>query len=114
MPPLVGRVYDNDKRNVHSHIVALTNGGPGEEYIKKTYRNGKPQGDGRKVYYGLVQQFDGLGARNRRISEADSIRERLFYKNERALPFQKFSERMEHMFNIYSEEGEAKSNNEKL
>ena len=99
--PLGGRVYDNDKRNAHSHLVELTNGGPGEDYIKKTYRNGKPHGDDRKAYLGLDQQFDGLGARNKRISETDSIREPLFYKNERALPFEKFSERMKHICSTY-------------
>ena len=66
----------------------------------------KKYGDGRKSFRALWAHFEGAGKTSRRIAQAEKIRTTIFYKNERALPFSTFLNRLQQMFNIYEDEDE--------
>ena len=54
----------------------------------------------------LRNHYSGEGNMSRRIATAEKLRETLHYKNERALPFSTFLDKMQRMFNIFKEENE--------
>ena len=62
----------------------------------------------------LISYYQGEGNTTRRISKAERLRETLHYKNERALPFGTFLNKLEHMFNMFDENGEPYGNAAKL
>ena len=62
----------------------------------------------------LREHYSGEDHASRRIANAERMREGLHYKNERALAFSTFFDRMQKMFNIYEEEEEEFTENAKL
>ncbi len=54
----------------------------------------------------LRNHYSGEGNTSHRIATAEKLRETLHYKNERALPFSAFLDKLQKMFNIFEEENE--------
>ena len=102
MVPLSGYKYTVDALSVHKIIAASVEGELSEDWIADV----KKYGDGRKSFRALWAHFEGAGKTSRRIAQAEKIRTTIFYKNERALPFSTFLNRLQQMFNIYEEEEE--------
>ena len=54
----------------------------------------------------LQDHFAGEGNATRNLSEAERLRDSLFYRGERAMQFETFLTQMQKMFNIFEKEGE--------
>ena len=112
--PLNGGTFNTDRRSVHQYLLSFTVGKPAEEWIKKSYPMGGNHNNGRRSFRALSEHYGGSGNSSRRIAEAEALMKNLFYKSERSLQFNTFLSKMEHMFNIYKEQGEEKGEAEKL
>ena len=53
------------------------------------------------------KHYSGEGNTSRRIAVAERIRDTIHYKNERAMLFSSFLDKMQKMFNIFEEEKEV-------
>ena len=62
----------------------------------------------------LRKHYSGEGKTSRRIAVAERIRDTLHYKNERAMSFSAFLDKMQKMFNIFEEEDEVISEQAKV
>ena len=62
----------------------------------------------------LRDHYSGEGNTSRRIAVAERIRDTLHYKNERAMPFSGFLDKLQKMFNIFEEENEVISDQAKV
>ena len=100
--PLQGVKFQADARQVHIIIMTCVEGETSEEWVKKLKR----QENGRSGFKALYNHYEGAGKTGRRISQAENIRDNIFYKSERALPFATFLNRLQTMFNIYEDEEE--------
>lgn len=107
--PLNGPVFQRDAKKVHQLLLSLTNGGPGEEWMKAN----ATQQNGRTDMLALKAHFSGEGNASRRITEAERIRNNLHYKSEQSLPFSTFLDRLQKMFNIYDKQGKTMSDSAK-
>ena len=99
---LQGTKFQADARQVHIIIMTCVEGETSEEWIKKL----KKYEDGRRDFKALYNHYEGAGKTGRRIAQAEQIRDNIFYKSERALPFATFLNRLQTMYNIYEDEGE--------
>jgi hypothetical protein len=59
--------------------------------------------DGRKDILALKAHFGGVGNVTRRLADADHTYQNLYYKAEKSLPFEKFLNKAQDMWNIYEE-----------
>ena len=62
----------------------------------------------------LRDQFSGESNTTRRIAEANRLKEMLHYRNERALPFEIFLTKNQKIYNIYTQHGEAMTEDAKI
>jgi hypothetical protein len=62
----------------------------------------------------LRKHYSGEGNTSRQIAAAERIRDTLHYKNERAMLFSSFLDKMQKMFNIFEEENEVISKQAKV
>ena len=62
----------------------------------------------------LRKHYSGEGNTSRRIADAEKIRDNLYYKNERAMQFSAFLDKLQRMFNIFEEENEEVSEQAKV
>jgi hypothetical protein len=62
----------------------------------------------------LCNHYSGEGNTSRRIAVAEKTRDTLHYKSERAMSFSSFLDKLQKMFNIFNEEGEAISETAKV
>lgn len=108
--PLRGPRFEADARKVHQLILSCVEGESSEAWIKpiKRYLNG------RRDWIALKKHYEGAGNTTRRIAEADRLRDTLFYKSERALPFATFLDRLQRWFTISEHEEEKLSENQKV
>lgn len=108
--PMTGPRFEADARKVHQVILACVEGESSEAWIKtiKRYLNG------RRDWIALKKHYEGAGNTTRRIAEADRLRDTLFYKSERALPFATFLDRLQRWFTISEHEEEQLSENQKV
>ena len=51
--------------------------------------------DGRKDYKALLERYDGHSSKETRINEAKSLIKTLQYRNERSMPFERFTEKLQ-------------------
>jgi hypothetical protein len=100
--PLVGPVYQADRRQVHMLITGKVLGEPAAEWIRDIER----YKDGRRDITNLTLHYTGEGNVSRRITVAQQLFKTLHYKSERSVPFSKFLIQAQTMFQIYLEEGE--------
>jgi hypothetical protein len=101
--PHTGQYYEADSRRVHNLLTGFLHGEPTETWIRSLSRFQ----DGRRDILALRRHYAGEGNSTRRIADAKRIQTSLFYKTERALPFNTFLDRLQKMFSIYEDEGEA-------
>ena len=112
--PLHGNIFHEDARTVYQLITSFTNGTAAEEYIKAGFPRGRCHNNGRLAFQSLRSHYGGVGYLSRRIARAESLEASLFYKNESTFNFESFSSRIEEMFNIYKEENQEKTDEEKI
>jgi hypothetical protein len=62
----------------------------------------------------LCNHYSGEGNTSRRIAVAEKTRDTLHYKSERAMSFSSFLDKLQKMFNIFEEEGDAISETAKV
>ena len=70
--------------------------------------------NGRTDFLTLVAHFTGEGNNTRRVGDAERLEKTLHYKDERAMGFQTFLAKTKHMFNIFEEVGEPKTESAKI
>ena len=108
--PLRGTTFEADSRSVHQIILKYVQGTDAYQWIKPDLK----LEDGRRDMIALRNHYHGEGNVSRRISEAERIRNNLFYKGERILPFATYLNKCQSMFNIYANEGEPYSDDQKI
>jgi hypothetical protein len=81
-----------------------------EQWIKefKLFKNG------RRDFIALAAHFTGEGNNTHRIGDAECLETTLHYKGERVMSFQTFLAKTKHMFNIFEEVGEPKTESAKI
>ena len=95
--PLEGPHFEADDRAVHQINQSLMQGESSEEWIKPFRRYASGRRDGQA----LRDHYAGEGGTTRRQAAAVKLRESLHYKSERAMPFDKFHEKVQHMFRLF-------------
>ena len=108
--PLNNVTFRADARKVHQLLMNLLVAESVEQWIK----NLAPRVNGRLNMEALRNHYGGEGNASRRIATAEKLRETLYYKIERSMPFRTFLDRMQKMFNIFQEEGEELTENAKV
>ena len=108
--PLEGAVFQADARKVHQLIKSFLQTETAEQWIKPLAR----RQSGRADMKALRDHYSGEGNTSRRIAVAERIRDTLHYKNERAMPFSGFLDKLQKMFNIFEEENEVISDQAKV
>ena len=108
--PLSGDVFQADARKVHQLIKSFLQTESAEQWIKPFAK----RQSGRLDMDALRKHYSGEGNTSRRIAVAERIRYTLHYKNERALSFSTFLDKMQKMFNIFEEEKEVISEQAKV
>ena len=98
--PLSGDVFQADARKLHQLIKSFLQTESAEQWIKPFAK----RQSGREDMDALRKHYSGEGNTSRRIAVAERIRDTLHYKNERALSFSAFLDKMQKMFNIFEEE----------
>lgn len=108
--PLAGASFQADARKVHQLIKSFLQTETAEQWVKPHAR----KQSGRTDMEALRAHYSGEGNTSRRIANAERIRDTLHYKNERAMPFSAFLDKLQKMFNIFEEEGEAMTEQAKV
>ena len=108
--PLEGPKFEADAKQVHQLIYAQVQGETAEQWIKPLSK----KQNGRLDMKALRDHYSGEGNTSRRIAEAERLRDTLHYKNERYLSFTVFLSRMQRMFNIFKDEGEEYTEEQKV
>lgn len=108
--PLIGPVFDADKRTVHQIMVSFTQGEMSEGWIKPV----KSQKDGKEDMKRLRDHFSGEVNSTRRIAVADRLRDTLFYKNKLSTTFEVFCHKVQKMFNIFEQQKEPMTEKAKV
>jgi 3-methyladenine DNA glycosylase/8-oxoguanine DNA glycosylase len=107
---LSGQEFVEDAKYVHNIIQALIVGEDAEQWVK----DHKRAKNGRTDFLTLVAHFTGEGNNTRRVGDAERLEKTLHYKDERAMGFQTFLAKTKHMFNIFEEVGEPKTESAKI
>jgi hypothetical protein len=111
--PLAGAVFQADARKVHQLIKSFLQTETAEQWIKPLARRQSGRAD-MKALRDHYPWYSGEGNTSRRIAVAERIRDTLHYKNERAMPFSGFLDKLQKMFNIFEEENEVISDQAKV
>jgi hypothetical protein len=99
--PLTGAVFQAEARKVHQLIKSFLQTETAEQWIKPLTR----KQNGRADMEALRKHYSGEGNTSRRIAVAERIRDStLHYKNERAVQFSAFLDKLQKMFNIFEDE----------
>ena len=108
--PLSGEFYESDRMTVFNFLVTFTTDQPSGDWIESTLR----YNNGRWSMKFLWNHFTGEDNALRIKTEADRLKERLHYKNERAMTFEIFPIQCQKMYNIYDKEEEGMSEDTKI
>ena len=108
--PLEGAFFQADARKVHQLIKSFLQTESAEQWIKPLSRKQSRRAD----LKALRDHYSGKGNTSRRIAVTERIRDTLHYKNERAMAFSSFLDKMQKMFNIFEEENEVISEQAKV
>lgn len=108
--PLTGAIFESDARRVHQLILGFVQGEPAEQYLKSLAK----KENGRLDMIALRSHYGGEGNISHRIGEAERLMQSLHYKGERSMPFSRFLEHLQKMFNIYEREGEPLEESAKI
>ena len=108
--PLSGPSFQADSRKVHQLLKSFLQTETAEQWIKPIAK----KQSGRMDMKALRDHYSGEGNTSRRIAVAERIRDTLHYKNERAMQFSAFLDKLQKMFNIFEEENEEISEQAKV
>jgi len=108
--PLEGATFEADSREVHQIIVANTAGTDAQDFLKRVRKHQC----GRRDMLALRDFFGGSGTINRRLQEAKLVLKHLHYKSERTLPFASFVAKLTGIFEVLSDGGQEKGEQEKV
>ncbi len=108
--PLKGPIFQADAGKVHQLLKSFLQTETAEQRIKPLAR----KQSGRADMIALRKHYSGEGNTSRRIADAEKIRGNLYYKNERAMQFSVFLDKLQRMFNIFEEENEEVSEQAKV
>ena len=108
--PLSGANYQADARRVHQLLKSYLQAETAEQWIKPLAKHQ----DGRRDMAALRNHYSGEGNTSRRIAVAERYRDTLHYKNEKALAFSNFLDKLQTMFNIFETEGEPVTEQAKI
>ena len=108
--PLQGTVFQADARKVHQLIKSFLQTETAEQWIKPLARKQSSRAD----MEALRKHYSGEGNTSRRIAVAERIRDTLHYKNERAMQFSAFLDKLQETFNIFGEENEPMTEQAKV
>ena len=101
--PLTGPNFQADARKVHQLLKSFLQTETAEQWIKSIAR----RQSGREDMIALRNHYSGEGTTTRRIAQAEGYRDTLYYKHEKSLSFSSFLDKIQKMFNMFQEEGEA-------
>jgi hypothetical protein len=101
--PLSGPNFQADARKVHQLLKSFLQTETAEQWIKSVAR----EQNGREDMIALRNHYSGEGTTTRRIAQAEGYRDTLHYKDEKSLSFSFFLDKIQKMFNMFEEEGEA-------
>ena len=101
--PMRGPNFQADARKVHQLLKSFLQSESAEQWIKKV----APKQSGRDDMIVLRAHYSGEGTTTRRITQAEGYRDNLYYKHEKLLSFSSFLDKLQKMFNMFEEEGEA-------
>jgi hypothetical protein len=108
--PLEGAAFRRDNSTVWALLKSAIITSPAWEWIKQL--DGK--NDGRLKMSKLRSHYDGPDKRRSRISMSKADIEKTFYKNKRALSFEKFITKLTGAFQVLAQHGEPYSDQKKL
>ena len=108
--PLTGPTFQADARKVHQLIKSFLQSETSEQWIEALAR----RQSGREDMQALRKHYTGEGNISRRITQAETLRDTLHYKQEKYLSFSTFLDRLQKMFNIFEEEKEPISEQTKV
>ena len=106
----MGPIFQADARKVHQLLKSFLQTETAEQWIKPLAR----KQSGRADMIALRKHYSGEGNTSRCIADAEKIRDNLYYKNERAMQFSAFLDKLQRMFNIFEEENEEVSEQAKV
>jgi len=100
--PLEGEYFDADNQQVHQIITSYVTGENPEEWIKgiRKHKNGRMDMEQLRSHY------RGESNTVKTIQEAESLKSKLHYRNESAMPFQTFLNKCQRMFTLFDQAGE--------
>ena len=99
---LTGPSFQADSRKVHQLLKSFLQTETAEQWIKPIAK----KQSGCLDMKALRDHYSGEGNTSRRIAVAERIRDTLHYKNERAMQFSAFLDKLQKMFNIFEEGNE--------
>lgn len=101
--PMKGPNFQANARKAHQLLKSFLQSESAEQWIKKV----APKQSGRDDMIMLPAHYSGKGTTTRRITQAEGYRDNLYYKHETLLSFSSFLDKLQKMFNMFEEEGEA-------
>jgi hypothetical protein len=108
--PLTGTSFQADARRVHQLIKSFLQTETAEQWVNPHAR----LQNGRVDFKALRAHYSGEGHTSRCIANAERILYTLHYKNERAMQFSAFLDKIQKIFNIYDELGEPMTEQAKV
>jgi hypothetical protein len=78
------------------------------------FKEFKRSKNGCRDFIALTTHFTGEGNNTRRFGDEERLKKTLRYKDERAMSFQTFLAKTKHMFNIFEEVGQPKTESAKI
>jgi len=94
--PLTGPAFELDNKTTYKHLKAFLTETEGCVWIEPY----KASENGRAAYQAWTNHYNGQGELNKLTKKAKALLDSLFYKNERALPFETVSQKMNKCFQV--------------
>ena len=98
--PLAGEAYDLDNAAVFRKLKAFLIDGPGWAWIEPF----DSTEDGRGAYNAWCDHYNGQGELSKRTAMAKAKLHALFYKNEKSMPFERYSEQLNRIFQVLAKD----------
>jgi hypothetical protein len=98
--PLAGVAYDLDNAAVFRKLKAFLIDGPGWAWIEPF----DSTEDGRGAYNAWRDHYNGQGELSKRTAMAKAKLNALFYKNEKSMPFERYSEQLNRIFQVLAKD----------
>jgi hypothetical protein len=100
---LEGPFYKADAVQVHMYLMGFVQGESAEQWLKDKMK----LQDGRVDILTLKAHYGGVGNVTRRLADADNTYQNLYYKAEKSMPFERFLNKAQDMWNIYEENNQS-------